>query len=447
MFLMKKLILALAVVVVLGTAAQAQQMNPEALRQKIEKNEAAAADAKKTLKASTWINLAKSYIDAVIAPTTGLYVGMPALVLQANEAPKSIEEVTISNNVTMAALHFNFHTVYVFDGQVIGWKEATPIQENAIDKALEALDKAYELDPNQAPKIKEQLSRISNYCSQIGDASNGISEYKIGSQAFETAFRAESRPAYGTPDASRLYYAGYLATAAGESDPAEFARGVDMLNKALEMGFTDDQGQIYYYLFHGYYGQREADKANVQKAKDVLMAGISKFPKNQDILKSLILLYSMEEGMGNPKELITMLDEAIANDPQNIELWFSRAQIFVSMKEYDEAIASLQKAIELNPQSYEAQFFSGYYIIMKADALNTAANQKQYTSIEESDADQKEILAVYAQAIPYLEAAHEINPKNADPLQLLKTLCYRLRDTEGMAAKYEKYDALFKQLS
>ena len=46
---MKKLILALAAVALLGTAAQAQKINKEALLQKIEKNETASADAKTTI--------------------------------------------------------------------------------------------------------------------------------------------------------------------------------------------------------------------------------------------------------------------------------------------------------------------------------------------------------------------------------------------------------------
>ena len=397
---MKKLILALAAVALLGTAAQAQKINKEALLQKIEKNETASADAKKGAKAATWLNLGKSYVEAILAPTKDLYVGEPGLQLSLS----------------------------------LG------------DKAIAALNQAYELDSKQGPKVKEQLMAISNYCSQLGDACNNIGEYKLGSEAFETAFRAEMSPACGTPDASRLYYAGYLAAAAGEKDAAEYARGVELLNKALEMGYTDDNGMIYYYLFHNYYGQREADRANVLKAKDALMTGITKFPKNQDILKSLIMLYSMEEGLGDSSELVPMLDDAIAGDPQNIELWFSRAQIFVSLEDYDEAIASLEKAIELNPQSYEAQFFTGYYIIMKADALNQEANEKEYTNEGEYEADQKEILSIYSQAVPYLEVAHEIMPQNPDPVQLLKTLCYRLRDEPGMMEKYEKYNELYKQM-
>ena len=54
---MKKLILALAAVALLGTAAQAQKINKEALLQKIEKNETASADAKerKPLPGSIWV--------------------------------------------------------------------------------------------------------------------------------------------------------------------------------------------------------------------------------------------------------------------------------------------------------------------------------------------------------------------------------------------------------
>ena len=415
---MKKLILALAAVALLGTAAQAQKINKEALLQKIEKNETASADAKKGAKAATWLNLGKSYVEAILAPTKDLYVGEPSLQLSLSLGdPKSIDEVTI-NGLSVAAQNYDYVTVYVSNGQVIGWKEIEPVKEGAIDKAIAALNKAYELDSKQGPKVKEQLMAISNYCSQLGDACNNIGEYKLGSEAFETAFRAEMSPACGTPDASRLYYAGY----------------------------TDDNGMIYYYLFHNYYGQREADRANVLKAKDALMTGITKFPKNQDILKSLIMLYSMEEGLGDSSELVPMLDDAIAGDPQNIELWFSRAQIFVSLEDYDEAIASLEKAIELNPQSYEAQFFTGYYIIMKADALNQEANEKEYTNEGEYEADQKEILSIYSQAVPYLEVAHEIMPQNPDPVQLLKTLCYRLRDEPGMMEKYEKYNELYKQM-
>lgn len=449
---MKKLILALSAVALLGMAAQAQDFNKEALLQKIAKNEAAAADAKKSTKAATWINLAKSYIDAAIQPTKGLYLGgdsnsmlLDLQVMALLGEPNSIEEVVV-NDTPMTAMVYDYVTVYSSESQVTGWKQTATVFDGAVEKALEALDKAYELDPKQASKIREQLVRIDNFCAEQGNALNVMREYKLASEAFETAFRAEMNPAFGEPDLTRIYYAGMLATVGGASDHELFKRGEELLHKAQEMGYVDETGQLYYFLYHCYYGQRTDDPANVQKAKETLLEGITKFPNNQELLTSLINLYSTEEGLGDPSELIAKLDATIANDPQNIELWFGRAQIFVALKNYDEAIASLEKAVEIDPSSYQANFFTGYYFVMKADALNEEANEKRYLSMEEANADQEVILSVYAEAIPFLEKAYEIDSTQVDPVSLLRALSFRLRDREGMMDKYEKYNAIYEQM-
>ena len=160
--------------------------------QKIEKNETASADAKKGAKAATWLNLGKSYVEAILAPTKDLYVGELGLQLDMTfGSPKSIDEVTI-NGMSVAAQNYDYLTVYVSNGQVIGWKEIEPVKEGAIDKAIAALNKAYELDSKQGPKVKEQLMAISNYCSQLGDACNNIGEYKLGSEVIESLARDES---------------------------------------------------------------------------------------------------------------------------------------------------------------------------------------------------------------------------------------------------------------
>ena len=449
---MKKLILALSAVALLGMAAQAQDFNKEALLQKIAKNEAAAADVKKSTKAATWINLAKSYIDAAIEPTKGLYLsdGGDALldiqVMAMYGEPDSIQEIVL-DTTPLTAMHYDYVTVYSLNSQVTGWKQTADVVDGAVEKALSALDKAYELDPKQAPKIREQLVRIDNFCAEQGNALNSLQEFKLASQAYETSFRAEMNPAFGNPDLTRLYYAGMLATVGGAADHELFKRGEELLTKAQEMGFDDEAGQIYYFLYHCYYGQRTDDPANVMKAKDTLLEGLSKYPNNQELLTSLVNLYSTEEGIGDPSELVSMLDNTIAQDPKNIELWFGRAQLFVELKDYDEAIASLEKAIEIDPESYPANFYTGYYLIMKADALNEEANAKQYTSIEESNADQEKILSVYAEAIPFMEKAYEIDNTQVDPVALLRARTFRLRDREGMMEKYQKYNDLYAQMT
>lgn len=85
------------------------------------------------------------------------------------------------------------------------------------------------------------------------------------------------------------------------SEPSRIVRArCTALNDALAAGYTDEAGDVYYYLFHSYYGQKDKDAAFLIKAKDALLAGIEKFPKNEKILDGLMQLYTSEEGVGDP---------------------------------------------------------------------------------------------------------------------------------------------------
>lgn len=445
---MKKLILALSLMA-LTASASAQQVNKAALLNRIQQATEASQDAKKADKAATWINLGKAYIDAAIEPTKTLYVGAPVLVVQAMGRPVAVEQQTFPvSGAAVQRVDFEYLNVYLDAKQtVLGWTVASEVAPNAIESAIEALDKAWQVEPKQAAKIKAQLVRIADFEAQQGNAANNVERYGDASSAYEQAAAAEAVQAFGTPDLSKLYYAGTTAAVGGATDPKLFERAERMLEKAYAAGYRDDRGMIYYYLHHAYFGQRETAPEKLQKAKAILIEGRAKFPENAELLTANVNLYTVAPELGNPADLIADLDKQIAAAPQNIELRFLRAQTFVALKDYDNAVASLDGAIQIDPKSYTAQFFAGYYLVMKADALNDEANNKRYTSRADSEADQSAIRAVYARAIPYLEAAHEIDPKAANPVALLKNLTFRLRSEEGMQAKYDKYNALDQLMS
>ena len=52
----------------------------------------------------------------------------------------------------------------------------------------------------------------------------------------------------------------------------------------------------------------------------------------------------------------------------------------------------------------------------------------------------------YAKALPYLEKAYEINPAEKVTVEILKSLTFRLRDMDGMQAKYDKYKAIYDSM-
>ena len=444
---MKKVFLTvLAVALVAVTAVQAQKVNKSALVSKIEKSDADIADAKKGAKAATWINRGKAFYEAAIEPTKNLFVNMDAAMLKlAVGEPASTESATLVN-VPYEAWVYPWFTAYIKDGKIATWSQTQWVIEDAPAKAIEAYNKAYEMDPKTADKVKEGLKQISDFCSQVGNTGIDTGNYADAADAYALAFEAQSSPAHGNPEPALLYYAGYLRTVDGAANPASFVIGADYLNKALELGYNDEEGNIYYYLFHCYYGQKDADKANVLKAKDALVAGIKKFPKNERILDGLVQLYTNpEDSVGDPADLVALIDAAIESNPENVDLWFGRGRIFFALKQYDESIASFRKVVELKPDLFEGNYYLGVFYTIKADEMNKVMNEKQYSSQTAYDTDLKEVNAVYMDAVPWFEKAYELKKDDVNTLDFLKSICFRLRDEEGMMDKYNKYNTLLKE--
>lgn len=443
---MKKTILtALAALLVAVPAVQAQKVNKEALLAKIEKSDADIANEKKAVKAATWINRGKAFYEVAIEPTKSLFVNMDAAMLKlAVGEPKSASKETL-NGVEYDAWVYNYFTAYVKDNKVVTWKQTKWVMEDTPEKAIEAYNKAYELDPKTADKVKEGLKQVSDFCSQVGNTGIDTGNYVEAAKAYETAYKAQSSPAYGEADPALLYYAGYLLTVDGANNPKSFVKGAKLLTKAIEKGYADEEGNIYYYLFHCLYGQKEADKANVIKAKEALLTGIEKFPKNERILDGLMQLYTSEEGVGNPADLVALIDKAIQDNPENVDLWFGRGRIFYALKDYDQSIDSFKKVVELKPDMFEGNYYLGVFYTIKGDALNKEMNEKQYSSQAAYDADLKGVNDVYMAAVPWFEKAHQIKTDDIDTLEFLKSLCFRLRDEPGIMEKYNTYNDLYKK--
>lgn len=424
---------------------QAQKVNKTAILAKIEKSDAEIADAKKSVKAATWINRGKAFYEAASEPTKSLFVNMDAPMLKlAVGEPASKGEETIGGKAFTTWV-YPYFTAYIQNDKLVAWKQTKFVMKNAAVKAMEAYNKAYEIDPKSEAKVKEGLKQLADFCSQQGNVGIDTGEYAAAAEAFVLAYEAKVSPAFNESDEQLLYYAGYLLAVDGANNPKSFKAGAEHLSRAIEKGYADEVGDIYYYLFHCYYGQKAENPEMVVKGKETLLAGIDKFPKNEKILEGLMQLYTTEKGVGDPADLVAMLDKAIAENPTNTDLWFGRGRVFFALNNYDESIASFAKVVELKPEMFEGNYYLGLFYTIKGDDENKKANEKPFVSYADAEADQKAVGAIYMQAVPWLEKALEIKPGDVDTLELLKQLCFRLRDEEGMMDKYNNYNALYKQ--
>ena len=443
---MKRIILMVAAVLALVVpTATAQKVNESATLAKLSKSDTEIADAKKSAKASVWVNRAKVYADALMEPTKALSTSLDATFLNYTMGTPT-ETVTDEQNRQIWV--YPWVKVYVENNRVASWSQERDIKEGLFEVISEAANKALELDPKTEAKIKPVLDLTINYYSQLGEVSTFIPDYKVAIDAFVKAAKLQESKIYTQVDPKYYFFAGQMAAFLGAENKQFFIDGENYLNKARELNYVDETGNLYYYLFHCYYGQREDNKENLVKAKNILLEGIEKFPKNERILDGLMSLYTAEDGIGDPQELVGMIDKFLAETPDNPDLWFGRGRVFYKLKNFDECIASFQKINELKPNDYDTNFYIGYFYVEKAEHENRLFNDKldSFTSQDEYLAERKRVRSIYMEAIPFLETAHNLKSDNVDCVQILKEVCFLLREENGVMDKYQKYNAIYKKL-
>ncbi len=457
---MKKFVLIFATAFMLCTSTtMAQKVDLEGIVSKIEKSDADVANAKKATKASTWMNRGEAYVNSIIDPTKVLFVGMELTMVEA-ACGKAYESADVTINGTAYTKKSHPYFVAYYSGsKLAAWtiNKNKIIRKDALDVAIESYNKAIELDSSVTAKVKSSLDLVSNFYKVLGNNAVVLSQAASGAEYFmEVADLMELPVNGGKADPSVLFYAGYMYTIDGADRPASYVKGEQVFKKALDNGYIElektlemddsDRGNIFYYIYSCAYAQREGKPAKLNDAKAYLVEGIEKFPANERIFEGLMQLYTNEEGMGNPAELLPTVEANIKKSPNDSNLWFSRGRIYYAMKDYDECIASFKHVVELQPSLFEANFYLGLFYMLKADGMLDEINSATYTDQSKYNADIEALNNAYAESIPCFEAAHNIKTTDKGTLEYLKQLCFRLRDMPGVMDKYTKYNELLMAL-
>jgi len=431
---MKKILFAFALLASLQVS-NAQVKSASAVKEDLDKAIEASQNPKKAAKASTWIKLGKAYVEAYNAPIANVYVGASQQELQLlmpNVKPVSTEQVTL-NGEQMTKEVFADKNLYIKQDGKLGIIEVTkPVTAQPLDKALEAFDKAYQLDSKKAKDILEGLRNISKKYVDEAYSCYSLGNMKSANENFRKAVESSLQKPLEAVDTNSLYNQGFTAWNLGDN-----AQAKECFEKCLSYNYYGEGGEVYAKL-----GDIETKLGDKAASKDILEKGFQKFPSSQSILIGLINYY-VSSGE-NADKLFELLDVAKKNEPTNASLYYVEGNIHNQLGETEKAVAAYEKCATINPEYEFGYIGEGTLYYNQAIALQDKAQQElddtKYQAIV------KDFETALKNCIPPFEKAYSITKDEKVKVgvaEYLKNAYYRFRDENAeYKANYEKYSKI-----
>lgn len=366
----------------------------------------------------------------------------------------------------------------------------TDLSDKPLDVAMESFQKAMSMP--DVKNLKSQMLIEYQYL-QMGYFNQGAQAY--GNKDFEKAYTSFSKSSEANMlqleidptmaiDTGVIFNTGLTAEKIGKTDEA-----IAIYQRLVDMKYNEPY--VYQSLSNLY-----ASKGMEDKALEVIETGRKSFPQNEALIISELNYYLSR---GNVGVIVDKLEEAIAIDPDNIQLYFAlgnangeliktaslesgtpssslkscagepqsiekdESNMNVSKEVwkydgysiaieggkvvsfdgdnkkindlikkcsnpeqaqayFDAAVSAYQKAIDLQPENFEANLNLGALYYNKAIELNKYMINLPLDADAEYTAMEKKRNGLYTQALPYFEAAHKSNPTDIPTMQALKEI-------------------------
>lgn len=293
------------------------------------------------------------------------------------------------------------------------------LDPQALEKSLESFVKVMELDPTDRNKQKSEIiPRIDvigqQYFSKAVESFNE-SNFSVAAVDFKKAF--DVAKIIDKVDTLALLNAG-LASVRGEM----FEKALTYYAMLQEIGF--DEPDLYRNIAASYRGLE-----NNEKMMETIERGRKKFPKDTGIILEEINAYL---SMGQGEKVLDELKELLVQDPTNYTIYFVLGTIYgddtkAEMYNMDVAAGYYIKAIEIEPNYYDAVYNLGALYINESNKIQVKANDLPLDKTKEYDVLTKQADEIIKKALPHLEKAFEMQPSNQETIQVLKSVYTRFK--------------------
>ncbi|WP_046242534.1 tetratricopeptide repeat protein [Hymenobacter terrenus] len=295
-----------------------------------------------------------------------------------------------------------------------------------VQKAYESYAKTIELDTQTGEFGKQAVSKLDNlYGRAFNDAVNSYNakEYDKAIESYKLASKIKPQ------DTTAVLYSAYASEA-----KQDFAGARASYNQLLGMNYKSVT--LYSRLL-----QMAKQEKNDAEAAKVLQQALAAYPTNKAFMLEDLNL-SLASGKG--EDALNKISKTIAADPNNSNLYAVRGSMYDQQKKSDLALADYRKAVELDPNNFDAQFNLGVYNYNRAADAYTKASKmdlKTYqTSGKKFEAEGKKY---FEASVPYFEKALQLQPEDRNTLVSLQKVYFRL----GRTADSERLNAKLQSLN
>lgn len=303
-------------------------------------------------------------------------------------------------------------------------EEFKKLSDEPLIEAFNSFKKAYNMDGGKSYEGAMDVKFVSLSGTFIQNAVNAYNEqdYETAFKNFKASLEVKEMPVFeGEVDTAIIFNTAITAQRTKKYDEA-----IKYYKKAIELGYGE--GDTYALLADCY-----KSKGDDETYLSTLKEGFERYPANQSLLGGIINYYLLEAE--NSEGAFKYIELARQGDPDNPQFYSAEAHLYNKIGEYDKAIEKYKEAIELDPELFEAQYNLGVIFFNEGVELSDSANM--ITDNVKYEAAKKEADEKFAESLPYIEKAHELNPEDQMIMQTLKTLYYRLK----MDDKYEEISA------
>lgn len=309
------------------------------------------------------------------------------------------------------------------------------LEANPLDVSIESLKKADELakpgneyyvnDASGLPTTRtQQIAGLNAYYLNKGVGVYQEEDYSTSMVYFEKSEKL-------MPDDTTAYYFGGIVA----QNLEDWDKAIFNLNTFLAKG--GKSSDAYSWLIN-IYNNHKQDK---NKALELTREAKTKFPEKTEFSRLEIgLLIDLDK----IDEAKVGLEKAVQEEPDNKILHFFLGYTYMKLNSYEQAKASFEESLKIDPQYFEAQLYLAKVVSEDAKKI-----KREMNNLGISAADKKrrfELDAVYVEklkvALPYWEKAEKLNPSDQEVLDEL----FGIYSDLDMQDKVKRIEKRYKEL-